>query len=209
MLSFCQPCANAVCVHLNKEGQSRDADTNNKEERLQKQTSSAVAQSTAFTSHWMYSWVSTCFSSFNMLLCLSLCAEFTCCQCTKLIHFLTCAGISCRDSHCENGLVRCCLYTPRRLQQTAVSCKRSNCNSIKKSWTSHVWGFIQRPQTTGPPVLSCRFARKLICGLSLNYHELHHESLHCHQLEEELDYHLLENDYSFDALQAYCFRINM
>ena len=36
--------------------QSRDADTNNMEERLQKQTSSAVLQSTAFTSHWlMYS----------------------------------------------------------------------------------------------------------------------------------------------------------
>ena len=41
----------------------------------------------------------------------ALCAEFTCCQCTKLIHFLTCTGIPCRDSHCENGLVRCCLYT--------------------------------------------------------------------------------------------------
>ena len=39
-----------------------------------------------------------------------LCAEFTCCQCTKLIHFLTCTGIHCRDSHCENGLVRWCLY---------------------------------------------------------------------------------------------------
>ena len=66
--------ANAVCDHLNKEKQSRDADTNNQQERLQKQTSSAVVQSTASTSHWlMYSWVSTCFRSFNMLLGLSLC----------------------------------------------------------------------------------------------------------------------------------------
>ena len=40
-----------------------------------------------------------------------LCDRFTCCQCTKLTHFLTCTGIPCRDSHCENGLVRCCLYT--------------------------------------------------------------------------------------------------
>ena len=40
-------------------------------------------------------------------------------------------GIPCRDSHCENGFVRCCLYTLRRLQQTAVSCERSNCNKIK------------------------------------------------------------------------------
>ena len=36
----------------------------------------------------------------------------------------------------------------------------------KKSWKSHVWGFIQRRQTTGVTVLSCRFARNLICGLS-------------------------------------------
>ena len=61
----------------------------------------------------------------------ALCAEFTCCQCTKLIHFLPCTGIPCRDSHCENGLVTCYLYTTRRLQQTAVSCKRSNCSKKK------------------------------------------------------------------------------
>ena len=41
----------------------------------------------------------------------ALCAEFTCCPCTKLIHFLTCTGIPCRGSHCESGRVRCCLYT--------------------------------------------------------------------------------------------------
>ena len=55
----------------------------------------------------------------------------------------------------------------------------------EKTWKSHVWGFVQRRQTT--VLLPCRFARKLICGLSLNYHELHQESLHCHQLEEDLD----------------------
>ena len=59
--------------------------------------------------------------------------QFTCCQCTKVIHFLTCTRIPCRDSHCENGLVRCGVHTTRRLQQTAVSCKRSNCNKPKKS----------------------------------------------------------------------------
>ena len=58
----------------------------------------------------------------------ALCADFIYCQCTKLIHFLTCTRIPCRDSHCVNGRVRCEIYTPRRLQQTAVSCKRSNCN---------------------------------------------------------------------------------
>ena len=44
MWDECELEANAVCDHLNKEKQSRDADTNNKEERLQKQTSSAVVQ---------------------------------------------------------------------------------------------------------------------------------------------------------------------
>ena len=34
----------------------------------------------------------------------ALCHEFTCCQCTKLIHFLTCTGIPSRDSLCEMDL---------------------------------------------------------------------------------------------------------
>ena len=29
----------------------------------------------------------------------------------QFIQFLTCTRIPCRDSHCENGLVRCCLFT--------------------------------------------------------------------------------------------------
>ena len=59
----------SVCDHLNKEKQSRDDDTNNKEDWLQKQTSLAVVQSIVFMSHWpMYSWVSTCFMSFCMWL---------------------------------------------------------------------------------------------------------------------------------------------
>ena len=38
----------------------------------------------------------------------------------------------------------------------------------KNRESSHIWGFIQRRQTTGLSVLSWRFACKLICGLSLN-----------------------------------------
>ena len=56
-LSFCQPLSQCSVINL-KEKQSRDADTNNKdkEDTLQKQTTSAVVQSTAFTGHWlMYS----------------------------------------------------------------------------------------------------------------------------------------------------------
>ena len=46
----------------------------------------------------------------DFLLCTS-CQQFNCCGCTKLIQFLACTRIPCRHSHCENGLVRCCLYT--------------------------------------------------------------------------------------------------
>ena len=142
-LDLCQPLSQCS-VRTSEQGNSQGTLTQTKRKRdNKKQTSSAVVQSTAFMSHWMYSWVSSCFSSFYMLLCLSLCTschQFNCCQCTKLIHFLTYTGIPCRDSHCENGLVRCCLYTPRRLQQTAVRCTRSNCNKIKnlESRTSEV-----------------------------------------------------------------------
>ena len=126
------------------------------------------------------------------MLCLSLCTschQFNCCQCTKFIHFLTCTGIPCRDSHCENCLVRCCLYTSRRLQQTAVSCKRSNCNKKKEKTILKVARLRLYPKTAnnGFPRSIMPLCMKLICGLSLNYHELHQELLHCHQLEEELD----------------------
>ena len=62
---------------------------------------------------------------------------------------------------------------PRRLQQTAVSCKQSNC------WNRTSEVLTKKRQTMDFPVLSCRFACILICGL-----ELHHESLHCQQMVE-------------------------
>ena len=38
------------------------------------------------------------------------------------------------DSHtAKTGLLRCCLYTSCRSHQTAVSCKRSNCNKIENN----------------------------------------------------------------------------
>ena len=191
-LSLVGPWATAVCDHLNKEKQSRDADTNNKEERLQKQTSSAVVQSTASTSHWSYSWVSTCFMSFHMLLGLSLCVPRSLVvNAPNLFTFWPVREFLVEIHTAKTGLLRCCLDTPRRLQQTAVSYKRSNCSSIEtkktNSWKSFVWGFNQRRNTTGFSVQPCRFACILIYRLSLNYYELHQESLHCHQLEEELD----------------------
>ena len=66
----------------------------------------------------------------------------------------------------KTGLLRCSLYTPRRLQQTAVICKRCNCNkkrTIKtNSWKLFVRGFIQRLNKTGFTVLPYRFACILI-----------------------------------------------
>ena len=57
-------------------------------------------------------------------------------------HFTRCLGREfLREIHtAKNGLVRCCLYTHRRLQQTAVSCKRSNYKKRKnrESRTSEV-----------------------------------------------------------------------
>ena len=53
------------------------------------------------------------FPSVSVYFSLSFCVpkyQFTCCQCTKLIHFLTCTRIPCRGSHLESGRVRCCIY---------------------------------------------------------------------------------------------------
>ena len=42
----------------------------------------------------------------------------------------------------------CSVHTPRRLQQTTISCKRSDCNKLLKN--RHVWGFVKRRhKTTG------------------------------------------------------------
>ena len=49
-----------------------------------------------------------------MLLDLSFCVTNSLVVNAPNIHFLTCTGIRCRDSHCENGLVRCCPYNVRQ-----------------------------------------------------------------------------------------------
>ena len=132
-----------------------------------------------------------CFRSLHTLLGLSFCVpkyHVTCCQCTKLIHFLTCTRIPCRGSHCENARVRCCVHTSRRLQQTAVSCKRSNCNKMKKILKVDTSEALSKDgkQRVSPFYHVALHVSSFVDFLS-NCHELHQESLHCHQLEEELD----------------------
>ena len=109
-----QNLSQTVCVHLNNENsQGTMTLTDNKEERQQKTkdlqcmmphalASTTLTDFSIVSGHFTHCWV--------FLFCTS-CYQFNCCYCTKFIQFLTCTRIPCRDSHCENGLVRCCLYT--------------------------------------------------------------------------------------------------
>ena len=79
-----------MCDHLNKEKQSRDADTNNKEEILKTNKLSCGSI------HSVHESLVDVLVSFHMLQVTphvvglaALCAEFICRHCTKLIHFLT------------------------------------------------------------------------------------------------------------------------
>ena len=155
-----------MCVHLNKENsQGTMTLTDNKEERLRKTKDLQCMMAHALASTTVLTDFPSVSGHFTHLLCLSLCTschKFNCCHCTKFIQFLTCTRIPCRDSHCENGLVRCCLYTSRRLQQTAVSCKRSNCNKIREKIVKVArLRFYPKTANNGSQssVLSCRFAR--------------------------------------------------
>ena len=106
-----------VCVHLNKENsQGTMTPTDNNEERRQKNEGSSMHDASCIGINYAHRFPK-CFRSLHTLLGFSLCTschQFNCCHCTKFIQFLTCTRIPCRDSHCENGLVRCCLYGGRR-----------------------------------------------------------------------------------------------
>ena len=130
-----------------------------------------MVQSRASTSHWlMYSWVSTRFRSFHMLLGLSLCVpryQFTYCQCTKLIHFQPVRKFLVKIDTTKMDVWGVVFTPPVGCSRPRSAVNDLTCNKVKRNRESrHVWGFVQRRQTTGLSVLSCRFARKLICGLS-------------------------------------------
>ena len=124
-----------MCVHLNKENSKGTLTlTDNKEARLRKNEGSSMHDVSCIGINYAHRFPK-CFRSLHTLLGFSLCTschQFNCFHRTRFIHFLPCTRIPCRVSHCEIGLVRCCLYTHRRLQQTAVSCKRSNCNKNER-----------------------------------------------------------------------------
>ena len=83
-----------------------------------------------------------CVKSLHTLLGFSLCTschQLGCCCCTNLFNFWPTRQFLVEIHTAKTGLLRCCLYTTRRLQQTSVSCKRSYCNKIKiESRTSEV-----------------------------------------------------------------------
>ena len=100
----------------------------------------------------------------------------------QFIKFLTCTRIPCRDSHCENGSLEVLSLHSRRLQQTAVSCKRSNCNkkeNNKKIVKVARLGFCPKTANNG-------FLRSVM-SLCMHPHSSTFIELLCHQLEKVLD----------------------
>ena len=109
-----------VCVHLTRKTVKRTMTlTDNKEERLTtKNEGSSMHDGSCIGINYAHRFPK-CFRSFHTLLgfrtlCFVSSVEFL--SLYLFTQFLTCTRIPWRDSHCENGLVRCCLYTPRRLQ---------------------------------------------------------------------------------------------
>ena len=107
--------------------------TDNKEERLRKNEGSSMHDDSCIGINYAHRFPK-CFRSLHIvwIFALHFVSPIQLLSLYQFIQFLTCTRIPCEDSQCEKGLVRCCLYTSRRLQQTAVSCKRSNCNKIRE-----------------------------------------------------------------------------
>ena len=85
--------------------------------------------------------------------------------------------------------VRCTVHTHRRLQQTAVSCKRSDCNKKKSCEVSLLSNFVKKLHNWSPRSFCCSFTSSYVLDFLWIFHELHQESFHCHQdvLDEEDD----------------------
>ena len=135
-----------VCVHLNKEhSQGTMTLTDNKEERLQKTkdlqcmmphalASTTLTDFPSVSGHFTHCW------AFPSALCVIKSIVVTV---PKFIQFLTCTRIPCRDSHCENGFVRCCLCSAchpwldlddRRWEAVSWQSWRCNCTSVPQQW---------------------------------------------------------------------------
>ena len=110
-------------MRLNKEdSQGTMTPTGNREERLRKtedlqcMMTHALA-STTLTERSQMSQVFQVTSYFVELFALHIASPIQLLSLYHFIQFLTCTRIPCRYSHCENGLVRCCLHTSRIVSQ--------------------------------------------------------------------------------------------
>ena len=185
-----QPWA-TVYVHLNKEdSQGTMTLTDNREERLRKTKDLECMMTHALASTTLTDFPSV--SGHNTLLgfwpCTS-CQQFNCCNCTNLFNFWLVREFLV-EIHTARMVLWGVVFTPPigyNRQPSAVNDPTATKIREKKSWKSHVWGSVQKRKTTSFSVLSCRFVRRACVDFHLNYYELYQESLHCHQLEEELD----------------------
>ena len=131
-----------------------------------------------------------CFRSLHTLLGFSLCnscQQCNCCSCTNLFNFWPVRELLVEIHTAKMVLWSVVVTHPVGYSGPPSAVNDPSARKWKKSWKSHVCGLIQRRQTTSFTVLSCRFVRRSCVDFHLNYNELHQESLHCHQLEEELD----------------------
>ena len=85
--------------------------------------STTLTCSPSVSGHFAHCWDAFCNS----------CRQFNCCRCNHLLNFWFGREFLVEIHIAKTGLLRCCLYTTRRLQQTAVSCERSNWNKIEKN----------------------------------------------------------------------------
>ena len=180
-----------VCLHVNK-GDSRGTmtPTDNREESPRKKKTKDLQ---CVMAHALASTTLTDFPSVSkktlleFSLC-TLCQPFNCCPWTNLISFWP-AREFLVDIDTAKMFLGSVVFTPsRRLQQTAVSCKRSNCNKIgEKSWKSHVWSFVQNGKQRVSPFYHVALQVSSCVEFHLNSYELHQKSLQCNQLVEELD----------------------
>ena len=176
-----------MCVHLNKEDNQKTMTITDKIRETTKNKRSAVHEDKCIGINYAHT-TPNCFKSLRTLL-LDFALYFVLLiQLLSMfphIHFSPVCEFLVTVHTAKTGLLRCCIYTLRRLQQTDVSCKRSNCNKNLES--RHVWCFSKDGTQQVCPFYHVALHVSSSVNFLLYGHELNQESLHCHQLEEELD----------------------
>ena len=124
-----------MCASIKEDNQRTTTLTDNKKRDYENEGSSMHEDSCIGINYAHAHKFTKCFRSLHTLLGFALyfVSSVLILVAVTIYSILTCTRIPCRVHTAKTGLVKCCLYTPRRLQQTAVSCKRSNCNKIENN----------------------------------------------------------------------------